>query len=161
MKDINTVTRVEYIGSKGREFVKYLPEGIRADLSFQDDQRTLKIFEVFKGSTPIGSTIKEVYHAANPYIRGIVSDPKETGLNIRTVMFDTPVSFSGNTGAGFKRVWHCSPNLLFSTPEEALEVHDPNYKEEDLVDSKLPSYTSLQALLTLSVLCNLLLLAVS
>lgn len=41
----NIITRVEFIGPEGREFVKWLPEGYEAVVMYQDDGRTLKIFQ--------------------------------------------------------------------------------------------------------------------
>ena len=40
------IDRVEFIGSKEREFVRYCEEGHQFRISLQDDGKTLKIFEV-------------------------------------------------------------------------------------------------------------------
>lgn len=45
------VTRVEVIDEQGRSYVKYLASHREVVLSFQDDDRTLKVFIQDKGDT--------------------------------------------------------------------------------------------------------------
>jgi len=42
----SSITRVEVISSKGREYGRWCDEGNQFKLSLQDDGRTLKLFEV-------------------------------------------------------------------------------------------------------------------
>ena len=66
-----------------------------------------------------------VYHVANPNIRGEILNKR--GEHHCEVLFDEKVSFSGNTMRPPSKLWVCSLNLLFSSPEEALANHDPNH----------------------------------
>jgi hypothetical protein len=79
------------------------------------------------------SPLREVYHVANPDVRGvIISDagllPPESRPcdEYVDVVFDTPVGFSGNKEAGLTRNWSCNRNLLYPTREAALAANDPN-----------------------------------
>jgi hypothetical protein len=44
---VNNITRIEVIGQKGRKFVSRLTDG-KYELSYQDDGKTLKLFETPK-----------------------------------------------------------------------------------------------------------------
>lgn len=65
----------------------------------------------------IGFSCK-VYHVANPDIAGRVVSGRSSDGYV-DIIFESPVSFSGNPNKGLSCNWKCNSALLYSTSEEA------------------------------------------
>ena len=71
----------------------------------------------------------KVYHVANPDVAGYVRASTED-INYVYVLFEEPVSFSGNSTRPPSRDWTCNLDLLYNTPAEARR-NSYSYKEKE------------------------------
>ena len=76
------------------------------------------------------------FHVAHPTVRcKVLKIDMDSRYNQSAfVTFEKEVKFEGNAMRPEGKEWYCNPKLLFTSPEEALANHDPNWKENRYKD---------------------------